>query len=766
MRRMSRPLFATCLIAGLAAAPALKAQVIFSDGFDSGDARRWTATASAEPITYPREGCREGRSPCGAMTLRANVVQQSVLWGKGLNHGGPQFYTGAWYRFPAGYSWNAAPGWVDPETGQPRSTEHKMFIINVGDNVGRVLVNLRGNGNSPTLQTHFERLEGRGGISKFSQTRWPTDGGWHHLEVLIDRVSGTNGRARIWLDGNPVLDERGAVCGSPCSPVVDVAIGAFVNQGADRRETFLVDDVVLAGSLPPTTSVRPPGGGGDVTPPTVSMQAPRNGDTVSGAQVQLQANAQDNRAVAGVQFRLDGLNLGAERTAAPYSLAWDTTQVANGSHTLDAVARDTAGLRTTSSPVTVTVNNSAPTRPPGTVNDLRVSRTGSRSVDLTFTETNDGANQPAKYEVRQQEGGETLNWGSAQHVTLGSCATPLAGRAIGRVTTCTVDGLKPATRYHFQILPFRGTLDSTSDPAVFGGFSRVVSTTTGAAAQALVDESFEDDDFSDWYDDTRLVTTTAQHIPGSQRAAQFRFARGEQQPGRRGAIRHEFTETDSVYLRYYVKYSDNWIGSGQAFHPHQFHFLSNREGRWSPLSANWLNVYVEANGGTPQIQIQDAKNIDQSRIGADLTRITEQRAVGGCNGDADGHGAGDCYGPAGQKVNGKLWRAPQVWFTNERGPRYKGDWHKVEAYIKLNSIVGGRGVADGVIRYFYDDQAVINVNNAMLRTGANAGLKFKELVIAPYIAGEGERGSPVDQTFWVDDLSVATAPPAESAAAR
>jgi hypothetical protein len=68
-----------------------------------------------------------------------------------------------------------------------------------------------------------------------------------------------------------------------------------------------------------------------------------------------------------VQFKLDGANLGAEDTSAPYSVSWNTTLTGNGSHTLTAVARDPLGLLYfTSDPVTVTVSNAAPpdTTPP------------------------------------------------------------------------------------------------------------------------------------------------------------------------------------------------------------------------------------------------------------------------------------------------------------------------------------------------------------------------------------------------------------------
>ncbi|PYS94722.1 MAG: hypothetical protein DMF50_11690 [Acidobacteria bacterium] len=102
------------------------------------------------------------------------------------------------------------------------------------------------------------------------------------------------------------------------------------------------------------------GGGGapppDTAPPTVSITSPASGATVSGTAT-VNASASDNVGVAGVQFLLDGAALGAEDTTAPYSVAWDTTGAGNGS------ARDAAGNRTTSAPVTVTVSNAPP---PGT----------------------------------------------------------------------------------------------------------------------------------------------------------------------------------------------------------------------------------------------------------------------------------------------------------------------------------------------------------------------------------------------------------------
>ena len=102
----------------------------------------------------------------------------------------------------------------------------------------------------------------------------------------------------------------------------------------------------------------------DTTGPTVSVTSPAGGATVAGT-LSVTASATDPSGMAGVQFLLDGANLGAEVTGAgpTYTYSWNTTTVANGTHTLSARARDTRTNTTTSASVTVTVSNdlTAPT---------------------------------------------------------------------------------------------------------------------------------------------------------------------------------------------------------------------------------------------------------------------------------------------------------------------------------------------------------------------------------------------------------------------
>ena len=99
----------------------------------------------------------------------------------------------------------------------------------------------------------------------------------------------------------------------------------------------------------------------------VTMSSPASGSTVSGTvPVSASVSIIGLLTVQSVQFRLDGANLGAADTSAPYSVSWNTTGAADGSHTLTAVARDLLGIQYTSNAVTVTVSNGTPpdTTPP------------------------------------------------------------------------------------------------------------------------------------------------------------------------------------------------------------------------------------------------------------------------------------------------------------------------------------------------------------------------------------------------------------------
>ena len=96
----------------------------------------------------------------------------------------------------------------------------------------------------------------------------------------------------------------------------------------------------------------------DNTAPTTAISAPASNALVGGT-VQISATASDSVGVAKVEIYADGVLLGTD-TSAPYSVSWNSTTVADGSHSLTSKAYDTAGNVRTSTAVVVKTDNTLP----------------------------------------------------------------------------------------------------------------------------------------------------------------------------------------------------------------------------------------------------------------------------------------------------------------------------------------------------------------------------------------------------------------------
>src|SRR6266545_7392706 len=435
------------------------------------------------------------------------------------------------------------------------------------------------------------------------------------------------------------------------------------------------------------------------------------------------------------------------------------TGVAAGTATITATSEGQNGTAAITVTTVPTVSN------PAKVTDLAVASVTTNSVTLAFTEVNDGAGQPAKYDFRYAVG--TISFGVATDVAQGTCVRPVLGISIGATRTCTILGLTPATGYQVQLVSYRGTLDVD---AVFGPLSNVASGTTAASTppppppppgSVLLQESFDNAslDVRGWYDGhAATISTTEYHGGGG--SIESRFPASGTQPSW-ATKRHLFTPSPTVYVSFWVKYSTNWVGSGRPYHPHEFVILSDLDGDWDGLSNDVLTAYIEQvynNGGQPQLALQDGKNVNLS-LGSppnNLVGVTEDRSVSGCNGHTETSGVDvwNCFNMP-PWYSAKEYHAAAVAFQLNPGPGYKSDWNHVEAYFQMNSIVGGIGQTDGIVRYWFNGVLVIDRTNVLLRTGAHPTLKFKQIVLAPYIGD----GSPADQTVWYDDLVVATARP-------
>jgi hypothetical protein len=227
-----------------------------------------------------------------------------------------------------------------------------------------------------------------------------------------------------------------------------------------------------------------------------------------------------------------------------------------------------------------------------------------------------------------------------------------------------------------------------------------------------------------------------------------------------------FEPQTAVCLSFWVKYSADWVGSGQPYHPHEFHFITNQDDMFVGPASTRLTTYIEQVGGVPRLAIQDSLNVDpacilrndDSFVGCDgdfdSYPFTEMRSAAACNGllgDLDGR---DCFDNGGYWYSARFVDADFQVF-GDAPPWDKNEWHHVQTYWRLNDIEGGIGMPNGIIRYWVAGELVVERTQVLMRTGAHPEMAFDQFLVAPYIGD----GSPVDQTMWVDDLEVSVGAP-------
>ena len=141
---------------------------------------------------------------------------------------------------------------------------------------------------------------------------------------------------------------------SDSSISVSVNLGAF--KDGEPAYLYVVDENGSVNSEGLRITAMPGGPIPDLTAPEVSLDGLATGATVTG-QVLLAATASDNDAVASVQFKVDGINIGIPDTIAPYSILWNSATAVDGAHLITAVARDTTGNERETQVVSISSSN-------------------------------------------------------------------------------------------------------------------------------------------------------------------------------------------------------------------------------------------------------------------------------------------------------------------------------------------------------------------------------------------------------------------------
>lgn len=143
---------------------------------------------------------------------------------------------------------------------------------------------------------------------------------------------------------------NGSVPG-PSSPIYSgpIAVNSSLPIRAQAFKSGMTDSPLVQANYTILNPVIP-----DTIAPAVSIVSPLSNALVSGI-VTVTASVWDNVGVTGVRFFINGVQIGAEDTAAPFSIQWDTR--VNVGTDITAVARDAAGNSSTAAKVTVRLGN-------------------------------------------------------------------------------------------------------------------------------------------------------------------------------------------------------------------------------------------------------------------------------------------------------------------------------------------------------------------------------------------------------------------------
>jgi YD repeat-containing protein len=154
---------------------------------------------------------------------------------------------------------------------------------------------------------------------------------------------------------------------------------------ADNALVYATDDFSASPALRPKLTVSY-ADGSVPQGPQVSLAAPGPNAVVSGSAVKLAAAAGDDRRVDLAEFLVGTTVVGTDTTA-PFEITWNSASVANGTASVTVRATDDAGNVTTSAPVSLTVDNSAP--PTGSLTAPASGATVSGPVTVSATASDD-----------------------------------------------------------------------------------------------------------------------------------------------------------------------------------------------------------------------------------------------------------------------------------------------------------------------------------------------------------------------------------------
>ena len=178
----------------------------------------------------------------------------------------------------------------------------------------------------------------------------------------------------------------------------------------------------------------------DASAPIVAITTPLENATVSG-DIRVTVSASDNAGVTKVELYANGILAGTD-TLAPYTFSYDTTNVADGSYSLQAKAYDVAGNAGTSPTITINVANATLI-----VNPTSTTSSGGSSSQQSSSFNGGGSNNNSSNNSANHSGGSAVGSGGGIYTPPPVTSPPALAPSSTTTTPSNPSDFSPATYF-------------------------------------------------------------------------------------------------------------------------------------------------------------------------------------------------------------------------------------------------------------------------------------------------------------------------------
>jgi hypothetical protein len=278
----------------------------------------------------------------------------------------------------------------------------------------------------------------------------------------------------------------------------------------------------------------------------------------------------------------------------------------------------------------------------------------------------------------------------------------------------------------------------------------------------LLSESFETTDLAAraWYDIEGPVVSAA---PAHDGAVSFecRFEVGQTVCAGGSPGRNQFEPQQAVFVSYRVRFGEGFVGANDLA------LLTTEDPDVIGPALSHFSAWTGVHAGAGSVTLADNANVNPACVqltsgeivgcaGGDVQSwpFDESRSLNGCNGVVSSPDEWSCspfdLSPSGyenyRSWQGALPATPGAGFSAPSG------FHLVELYIRLNSVEGGVGIPNGVVRYWFDSELVIAREDVLMRTGLLPNMLIHQILLAPWTNGQATSV----QTYHIDDFQIAS----------